>query len=227
MLKMQHRTRYGLGAFLIAAFVIAIAIPQTANAQFTVNITIDENGHGQFSNSSGFMSALPFTLQTDPGPGGLAGALTYDLLNPPGQTAGDLVLLENGGLVSDIIRFNPSETCSGTTGCLVFYSDNFDGVDSLADIGFPTASYTNILTVNEVGPEGNNGFTYTPMAGQPGFVAGAGGPVTYVIQSDSSVPEPSSILLLGIGLGAVIFVCRKRVGRALPLGSVKGRSVDE
>jgi len=62
---------------------------------------------------------------------------------------------------------------------LVFYSDRSDGSDSLADIGFPTAFYTNTLTVNEVGPEGNNGFTYTPAAGQPGFVTF--NTVTYVI----------------------------------------------
>jgi len=211
MFKMQHATRNGLLAFLIAAFVIAMAIPQTANAQgFTVTISVDENGHGQFMNSAGANVTLPFALLTDPGPGGLTGALTYGLLNPPGLTAGDLLLDEAPGVISDVIRFNPTETCFvGNLGCLVFYSDKSDGSDSLADIGLPTVFYTNALTVNEVGPEGNNGFTYTPTAGQPGFVAGADGPVTYVIQSD--VPEPSSILLLGTALGAVIFICRKRV----------------
>jgi len=218
MFKMQHAKRNGSLAFLIAAFVIAMAIPQTANAQFTVNITIDENGHGQLTNSAGVNETLPFVLLTDPGPGGLTGAETYGLLNPPGLIAGDLLIDEGPGVLSDVIRFNPTETCFvGNPGCLVFYSDKSDGSDSLADIGFPTALYANALTVNEVGPEGNNGFTYTPTAGQPGFVAGAGGPVTYVIRSDSSVPEPSSVLLLGIGLGAVIFIYRKRVGRVVQL----------
>src|SRR4029079_9543074 len=98
---------------------------------------------------------------------------TYGMLNPPSMVAGDLILLEPlGGILSDVIRFNPQQH----GGSLVFYSDNTDGADALADTGFPTAFYTNNITFTEVGPEGANGFTYTPIAGQPGFVAGGGGP---------------------------------------------------
>ena len=87
---------------------------------------------------------------------------------------------------------------------------------ALQILGFPTAFSTNQLTVNEIGPEGSNGFTYTPLAGQPGFIAGAAGPVTFGIQSDvSSVPEPSSIILLGTGVAAVLLVFRRRIGRRL------------
>jgi len=195
--------------FLLPAMVLLFALPHNSIAQgFSVTITVDENGNGHFSNTSGFNSALTFSMQPDPGPGGLPSALTYSLLNPPGLTAGDLVLLEPGSDVfSDVIRFNPDQSCTGT-GCLVFYSDIFDGVNALADTGFPTGLYTNVLFVHEVGPEGDNGFTYTPTAGQPGFVAGAAGPVTYVIKSDS-VPEFSSIGLLAIGLMGVGAVYRK------------------
>jgi hypothetical protein len=195
--------RFLLGG-LLSAFLLS-----SAHAQFSITITLDENGHGNFTNTNGFSSVLPFALQADPGPGGLAAALTYGLLNPPGLTAGDLILLEPGtnGLVSDIVRFNPSETIAGTIGALVFYSDKTDAGDTdLADTGFPTALYTNDVSQTEVGPEGNNGFSYTPTSGQPGFVTGAGGPVTYVIKSDvSAVPEPSSILLMVTVVGIVSY----------------------
>jgi len=190
--------------------LIAIALLASASlcAQgFSITITVDENCNGRFTNTAGFNSALPCGIHADPGPGGRPNALTYDLLNPPGLVAGDLILVEPGGtaaVTSDIIRFNASSFVQGGTGSLVFYSDNADGVDATADIGFPLALYTNTLTVTEVGAEGANGFTYTPTAGQPGFVAGAAGPVTYVIISDSPAPEPASIGLMLAGLGVLV-----------------------
>jgi hypothetical protein len=178
----------------VAGSVVAAA--GVARGQvFTITITTDENGKGTLVNTNGFFSNLNGTLQPDPGPGGLPAALTYGLLDPPGLVAGDLILLEPGNnLVSDIIRFNPNEN----GGSLVFYSDNLEDIDALADTGFPTALYTNTLSLEEVGPEGLNGITYTPTAGQPGFVANAGGPVVYVIQSDT-VPEPASLGVLAVG----------------------------
>jgi len=105
---------------------------------------------------------------------------------------------EPGGGVSDVIRFNPD---AGSGGTMVFYSDNSDGVDSLADTGLPGSFYANDLIVTEIGAEGSNGFDYTPTAGQPGFVAGSAGPVTYNTASDSSAPEPASTLLMLGGAG--------------------------
>ena len=144
----------------------------------------------------------------------LLAALTYKLLNPPGLVAGDLLLFEPGSLnLSDIIRYNSSD------GALVFYSDlssPSDNFASLADFGFPSAFYVNTLTLTEIGLEGNNGFTYTPTAGQPGFVTGAAGPVTYVIKSDvggNLIPEPTSLSLAGaaiLAMGAGVVLRRRR-----------------
>jgi hypothetical protein len=198
---------------LLGSLVSALLLSSAYAQGFSVTITVDENGNGTFANSGGFFSPLPGVLAPDPGPGGLPIALTYDLLNPPGLVAGDLILFEprgENGVLSDIVRFNLSSPTGGT-GSLVFYSDNADTGSDLADTGFPTATYTNKLTATEIGPEGANGFTYTPTAGQPGFVAGAAGPVTYVLESDvASVPEPSTLIPLAGICGILLVALTKR-----------------
>lgn len=202
---MPKRQKIGLGLVLGAACLLCGIGVARAQPSFSVDIFVDENAHGLFTNSTGFSATLPAALQDDPGPGGLADALTYSLLNPPGLTSGDVLLTEGvNEMISDVIRFNPAETCAadGSIGCLVFYSDNSDGKDSLADIGFPGETYDNVVVLPELGPEGANGAVYTPIAGQPGFVADVAGPVTYHIFSDGTfaTPEPASLGMLLAGL---------------------------
>src|SRR6476469_4101210 len=99
----------GLTALLAFAASGLLQSGSAYGQAFSVTITVDENGNGTLTNTSGFSSTLPFALQADPGPGGLSSVLTYSLLNPAGLTAGDVLLQDGiGGPILDVVRFNPS-----------------------------------------------------------------------------------------------------------------------
>jgi hypothetical protein len=192
---------------LVAVCLVALLAIGSGNAFADNNplITLDENGHGTLLFPGG--SPIPTTgvLAPDPGPGGLASALTYNLLGPPGLVAGDLVLLDAGNTVSDVIRFNPAGSGQnpGYPASVVFYS--LLGEGALADTGLPLALYTNVFAAFEV----NGGYVYTPNESQPGYVPGFA--VTYSLQSDASpVPEPGSLALLGSGFVGLIGTVRRR-----------------
>src|SRR6267143_484312 len=128
---LTNRRRVAL-AIVTACATFGLYIGGAAAQAVTVTITVDENCRGTLVSSVGQSGPVPCSRIPDPGPGGLAGAMTYAL--PGGPT----------------------------------------------------------LTRIELGAEGNNGFVYTPISGQPGFVTVTGGPAiiaTYVIKSDV-VPEP-------------------------------------
>jgi hypothetical protein len=202
--------RYGKrlqSGLLIAAALCFLCSPAV---QANPIITVDELGHGTILFAGAPPSTMPFALQADPGPGGLASVLTYNLLGPPALVAGDVLLQDGaGGPILDVIRFNPAGTGSvGYPASLLFYSDNVDGFDALGDTSSPPGSfYTNTVTILEVGPEGNNGASYTPTANQPGFVPGF--TVQYNFISDA-VPEPGSWTLMLAGLGALSYWIRRR-----------------
>jgi hypothetical protein len=198
---MRARRRFGAAILGLAALALLLGMVGQARAQFSVTITTDENGKGTLTNSTGFSTPLLFNTIQDPGPGGRSNALTYDLTNPPGLTAGDFIVLDPSFTgVSDLIRFYPQATVpGGGLGAMSFYSQP-GGTDLADKSGFPTALYG--VGETQVILEPSNGqISNTPTAGQPGFVTGAGGPVTYNFTSPelSPAPEPSSVALMGLG----------------------------
>jgi hypothetical protein len=189
---------------LIAAVLALGLLSLPAAAQINqITIMVDENGNGTINGFTG-LQPLAFSMMADPGPGGLASVLAYNLFNPPGLIGGD-VALDEVGSVSDLLRFDPNVN----GGTLFFYSDIDLVKDGIADVGLPGAFNRNFVSLNEVAlPGGGFGAIYTPNANQPGFVTGAAVPVSYTFISDAAVPEPATFLLM---LPAAAFFIRRRI----------------
>ena len=163
-----------------------------------------ENGNGQLELPNGVVIPFPGALTSDPGPGGLMSALTFTAhpqVNPFPE--GDVVLLDAGGRVSDILRFNPATSSStGLTQLIFFYSNDHGGL--LADTGLPSGMYENTVTIQE----SQSGPTiYIPTAGQPGFSTDS--PLGNSFRIFSTPDTGPTLLMFGVSIGLIAAVRRK------------------
>jgi hypothetical protein len=168
-------------------------------------ISFDENGHGTWEDGSGSITPLIFGIGVPPAGG--HPTLYYELT--AAIMEGDIVVDEPGTTGPGPLSIEPSDLLRFSGYCVYVYSDLPEAgeVGELADTGIPTQFLSNMLTMAEEGSEGGwNGVHYTPLPGQPGWIEGLEGGVTYVFTSD--VPEPATIALLG--LGALSLLRRKR-----------------
>jgi len=198
---------------LIGLVVVCALLSGAASAQLPTSaiVSLDEFGNGTLNVDPLFVGPIPWAIGPDIGPTGAPNALLY--LVPQGYTnpfvTGDVLIFEPGqpDVVSDILRFNPN-------GTIAVYSDNTEGADSPADLGFPEILWDNQVRAFETGDEFNSWLDYTPGPDMPGYVFATVAPidVTYHFVSDAGsppIPEFPAPLLAAIG-GIGGFIWRRR-----------------
>ena len=174
---------------LVCVLLTAAASQGTTTPQ-VMTISFDENGNGN-------VNGTPLLWGVDTPPVGHE-TLYYVLPFAP-VVEGEIRVMEplaTSPVISDVLRFvNVGE--AAPIGRVYVYSDLPEAGETpeLADTGIPSL-WSPYNEVTEVGPEGSNGATWTPLyTGQPGYSGTYS--VSYNFTSD--VPEPATICLLGLG----------------------------
>jgi hypothetical protein len=178
---------------LVVGNAMAVCVP-------SYNIVFDENGNGT-------LNGQPLPWNVGPGPFGTnQGPDTLYYSFPFNVAEGQYNILEPGTSdISDVLRFVNVNQGGLDNSRVYVYSDIGDS--DKADVGLPGDWSTSIVTLQEVGPEDNNGVTFTATSNTPG-APGFTGFANYQFISD--VPEPSTLVLLGIGvIGFVAYGWRK------------------
>src|SRR4051812_25218068 len=201
-----------------ALLLVSLAMPlQGIAARADIIGTFDENGNGRsvytVTGMTSILTGVNGADLFDPSNG--LKPLIYNLgIDGVTMVNGDIEVTDPGtSTASDLFRFYTDPAT--TQNLLIVYSEMSPG-GAVADVGIPGSRQTNLLSLMEMGPVGgpNGIFGYTPTPSQPGYVdIQAGnfqGNLIYNLVGDSAVPEPSSIVLLGLGLAAAAGFSRAR-----------------
>ena len=180
----------------VAAGIAILAASATAVfGQVGQVIYMNENGSAYITASQPF----PYALAPEPN----SGITTLEYTLPFAGVAGDLLLTEPGSsAISDVLRFDGNFH-------VFFFSDLDPGQSQLADVGLPPLPYlTPNVTLSESGTEGVLTYVYyTPTSTEPGFKSAAPGTTYYIV---SDVPEPSVMILGGLGGGMLLLLKSRR-----------------
>ena len=132
---------------LLAAVFTATIAMTTAYSQPV--ITLDEFGAGDISGTP-----LPSAMAVDP----FSGMTTLSYTLPFRAVAGDVVLTDTIGSISDVYRFDGNFT-------VYVYSDTTaeSNPTSPADVGFPASLLGTSVFITETGAEPPSGFDWDPL----------------------------------------------------------------
>jgi hypothetical protein len=187
---------------LLTVFSFASALSSTAG--FGQLIQVDELGKGIFIQPGVTTPLPPAVIAVEP----FSGIATLQYTLPFAGTPGDVSMFDvgpNGNSTNDLIRFDGQ-------GHLYFFSDK-EATDvppfDPADVGIPPLlTQFPAAVIQETGVEGQNGASYVPVAGQPGFDSTIGG-LQYRFISD--VPEPSALALSTTGAIFLLLLRARRI----------------
>lgn len=196
---MRKQSTLRCKTIVAAGMVAALCAPAMANAApSVVQFYVGQDGYGSVTSLDGYTQGISASVGNDPGPGGSAAALIYDLAIPPDLTYGDVLVNNQAGQLAEVLRFEAAAgTCTG--GCLVLYSAVGSGTAG-SGTTLPSSFLSDTITVS-LTSQGT--VSYTPSAGQPGYISVG---VSYA----AAVPEPTTAGLFLMGTLAAGAMARRR-----------------